>query len=65
MPDKIFSIGKAIRELVDRGDLTGLEREIHYTLQRDFESMSECKWLSASNARDQRFMCRLNFLLAK
>jgi hypothetical protein len=41
MSDKHYSIGKAIRETLDRGVLTGLERETHYVLKREAESMGE------------------------
>ena len=53
MPDKSFSISKAIREIVERGALTGVEREYHYTLEREAEStLNEFEWLRGGNTRD-------------
>jgi hypothetical protein len=53
MSDNPFSIGKAIREIVQHGPLTGVERKVHFELQREAESvLSEYKWLSSANARD-------------
>jgi hypothetical protein len=56
MSDKLdpkpFSIGKAIRQLISRDALTGTERTVHYELAREFEGMSEFKWLRGGNPRD-------------
>ena len=55
MSDKPFCIGKALRETVERGILTGTERETHYQLERETEStLNEFKWLAGGNARDIR-----------
>ena len=51
MPDKIFAISKAIREMLGKGVLTGYQRECHYMLHREAESMGEHKWLHTSNTR--------------
>lgn len=53
MSDKFFSISKGIREIIERGALTGVEREYHYTLEREAESgLNEFKWLRGGNTRD-------------
>jgi Phage capsid family len=53
MSDKLFSIGKAISEIVVRGDLTGVERMVHFELEREAESsLNDYKWMRGANARD-------------
>jgi Phage capsid family len=49
-----FSIGKAIREIVEKGILTGNERESHYQLEREAESaLKESAWMrGAAGPRD-------------
>jgi len=38
MSGKTFSIGKGVREIVETGALTGVERAVHFELQREAES---------------------------
>jgi hypothetical protein len=50
---KLFSLGKGIREVIERGALTGIERTVHFELERENESdLNEFKWLRGGNARD-------------
>jgi hypothetical protein len=66
MTDKpSFSIGKAIRELLDHGNLTGVERATHYASQREFEGMPEHKWRSSANARDHALYVPVETFLAR
>ena len=51
MPEKTYSLGKAIRELLN-GSLTGYERECHFALRREAEEGGEHAWLHGGNARD-------------
>ena len=39
MPERSYSLSKAIREALNDGKLTGLERDVHYTLQREAKAM--------------------------
>jgi hypothetical protein len=53
MSDKLFSLGKAIRETVETGALTGVERTVHFELEREAESsLNDFKWMRGQNARD-------------
>jgi hypothetical protein len=53
MPDKPCSIGKAIREIIEHGGLTGIERTVHFELQREAESgQNEFGWMGAESKRD-------------
>jgi Phage capsid family len=53
MSDKLFSIGKAISEVVVRRDLTGVERTTHFELEREAESsLNDFRWMRGSNKRD-------------
>jgi hypothetical protein len=62
MPDKVFSISKGIREIIEHGGLTGVEREYHYTLEREAESgLNEFAWLRGGNARDLTFNAPVEF----
>jgi hypothetical protein len=47
MPNsKLYSIGKAFAEIVQRGALTGVERETHLALDREAEpDLNEFKWM--------------------
>jgi hypothetical protein len=49
----MFSLGKGIREIIEHGGLTGVERETHFTLEREAESsLNDFKWMRGNNARD-------------
>jgi hypothetical protein len=53
MSDKLFSLGKGIREIVESGALTGVERTVHFELEREAESsLNDFKWMRGQNARD-------------
>jgi hypothetical protein len=50
---RMFSLGKAIREIVEHGALTGTERTVHFELQREAEScLNEFRWMRGANGRD-------------
>lgn len=51
--NKLFSLGKGIREIVEHGALTGVERAAHFELERELESsLNDFKRLRGQNARD-------------
>lgn len=61
MPEpKPYSLSKAIGEMLDRGNLTGLERSLHYEFSRELESMTQIKWMDTANARDQALFVPLD-----
>jgi hypothetical protein len=50
----MFSLSKGIREVLEEGALTGVEREFHCMLEREAESdLNEAKWLRGGNPRPQ------------
>jgi Phage capsid family len=51
--DRMFSLSKGIREVIEKGELTGTEREAHFALERAAESDgNEFRWLRGGNERD-------------
>lgn len=59
MSDKpLYSLGKAIREVVESGTLTGPERTAHFELERAAES-GEFGRLRGGNLRDTRLYAPL------
>lgn len=65
MPEKTYSFSKAVRELLNGGVLTGIEREAHYMLQREAESGGEHAWLHGGNPRDHPLFVPLEMFLTR
>jgi hypothetical protein len=63
MPD--YSLSKAVRELLNGGNLTGVERNAHYMLQREAEGMGEHAWMHTNNARDQALLVPIETFLTR